>query len=296
MFYSIGVSYAGGSDIGNGGVGIQCKNSVELFDLYEGRILNQNIPIEKRSSYQEQALSFANHLTQVTGGDEHFHYTIQNIIDSLKFLPKGVGLTPTDDINNFIYPKKCKLVQILNYKVDGFIYIDSELWLRLSETQKAAAILHEAIYKFLRTPDNLVGQIADGDKNSARTRRIVAHLISGKILSPIHSLTGDSAKNVWFCKNRNPLDLTTIFYVYENPGKTTIEFSFLSGSRMMTNTSISTSWAFKKFGSVERVNSFVDGEIKVLIQSLSSSDGDDRFSINIWNGVNNIHQELDCRK
>lgn len=287
--------FANAKVIGNGGVGIQCNKSVELFDLYEGRILNQQVPIEKRISYKEQALSYANHLTQMTGGDEQFKDDIQNIIDSLIFLPKGVGLNLTNDVNNFIYPKNCRFVQILNYKTDGFIYVDTELWRHLSETQKAAAILHEAIYKYFRTADYLVGQVADGDQDSVRTRRVVSYLIAGKSLTPVHTLTGDSAKTVWFCKNRNPSDLTTIFYAYENPESTIIEFSFLNGSRMISNTSITESSPFKEFGSTESINSVVDGNIKVTIQSLSTHLGDDRFAIEISNGASTIHQELDCR-
>ncbi|MGZ3797527.1 MAG: hypothetical protein ACXVB1_14245 [Pseudobdellovibrionaceae bacterium] len=288
--------FANAKVIGNGGVGIQCNKSIELFDIYEGRTLNQQIPKEKNISYQEQALSFANHLTQITGGNEQFRDNIQDIISSLRFLPKDVGLNLTNDVGNFIYPKNCRFVQILNYKTDGFIYVDTELWQRLSETQKTAAILHEAIYKYFRTPDYLVGQVADGDRDSVRTRRVVAYLIAGNSLMPVHTLTGDSAKAVWFCKNSKPSDLTTIFYAYENPGNTIIEFSFLNGSRMISNTSISESSPFKEFGSVEGINSIVDSDLRVSIQSLSTRLGDDRFTIDISNGVSNIHQELECRK
>ncbi|MGZ3771608.1 MAG: hypothetical protein ACXVCP_16680, partial [Bdellovibrio sp.] len=276
IFYSITAFAGGGSDIGNGGIGIQCNDAVELFDLYEGRVLNQDTPVEIPSSYRDRALSYANHLTEVTGGDIQFYDDTQDILKSLIFLPKGVGLTLTDDANSFIYPKDCKLVQILNYRADGFVYIDSELWERLSETGKAAAILHEVIYKVLRTPDYLAGQIADGDRNSLRTRRIVSHLIAGKTLEPVHTLNGDNAKTVWNCKNSNPSDLTTIFYVYENAGQTKVEFSFLNGSRMITNSSFSVSWPFKEFGSKERIKSIVDWDINVLIQSLSTRIGDDR--------------------
>ncbi|MGZ3816539.1 MAG: hypothetical protein ACXVCU_07705, partial [Bdellovibrio sp.] len=65
-------------------------------------------------------------------------------------------------------------------------------------------------------------------------------------------------------------------------------------SRMITNSSFSVSWPFKEFGSKERIKSIVDWDINVLIQSLSTRIGDDRFTIDISNGETKVHRELHC--
>jgi formylglycine-generating enzyme required for sulfatase activity len=60
--------------------------------------------------------------------------------------------------------------QVVNYKNDGNILLESDLFNKLSETAKAALVFHEAIYKYRRD--------TAGDTNSIATRRIVGLIFS----------------------------------------------------------------------------------------------------------------------
>lgn len=286
-----------GVEVGNGGVGILCEKTLELFDIYEGRILNNNIPVEKQTSYQDQVLFFANHLSEITDGDEDFDSKIKSMLGKMIFLPSDVGLTLIDDAKNFIYPKHCSLVQILNYKDDSHLYIDTDLWNKLTETQKAAAILHETVYKYFREPSYLLGRPSDGDQDSVRTRRLVNHLISGKKLTPIHDKKlRYEAKNQWLCSNSvDSLSGSTLFVAYDNPDKVTIEFILLNGRRMLSNSSIVLRPDFNKASERKTINSIIDWDVTVEINRLPEVGGA-QFLIDIKTGNNYVREKITCKK
>lgn len=60
--------------------------------------------------------------------------------------------------------------QVVNFKNDGKLLVQSELFNNLTETEKAALVYHEAIYALRRD--------VAGDKNSVSTRRIIGLLFS----------------------------------------------------------------------------------------------------------------------
>ena len=84
-------------------------------------------------------------------------------------LQDGVELAPVDDAFPTVIPTDCKIEQLANYVNDQEILVDGAIWKALDLTNQAALIVHESLYKFLRS---------FGDTDSRRTRRIVAYLFS----------------------------------------------------------------------------------------------------------------------
>jgi|GEM_PF-4141073 hypothetical protein len=87
---------------------------------------------------------------------------------------ENIILNPTKDSYEAFFPKNCKVEQLAVYKDasnNEKLYINYDLYKYMDELNKAALILHEAIYKDFRS---------SGDKNSLRTRRLVSRLLAGK--------------------------------------------------------------------------------------------------------------------
>lgn len=176
---------ATGSETGNGGAAVVCRDvqgkitRVDLLDLFEGFALfgrgYKELPLPAAEQARnilpkiEDLFSFAKTTDQ--SGD------LESLIAKLKLLPDGVGLVPTEDWANFIVPKQCSITQAVNFRDDGDIFADGEIWNRYSETQRAAAYIHELIYFYARQ---------NGDEpDSRRVRTLVSLLFSGTPLEPI---------------------------------------------------------------------------------------------------------------
>lgn len=90
------------------------------------------------------------------------------VIANYRVLPKDVGLEPIDDVFPVIKPQGCKIEQTANFFNPEKILFDGEIWEALDNYNKAALILHEAMY----WSDRLVGNAT----NSRRSRSIVGHM------------------------------------------------------------------------------------------------------------------------
>ncbi len=301
----LNLATAGVKEVGNGGVGVLCKKSfqkpLELFDLYEGRILQNLTPLESSLSFSDLAMSYSQQLDEsifgTDSGDKSFKTKINKVLSMLKFLPSGVGLNSTNDVGNIIYPKDCTLVQILNFKNDGYIYVDSDLWNQLSEIDKAAAILHEVIYQYFRNP--LYRQsLGDGDINSLRARRVVALLMAGKKLERVdQSEIQDNTQKQWMCRSLHNiieagLPSTQFLVIPMADGNNRIQFSVLNGHPMLTSAALYFQGSFQKIGIQDYVQSLVDWDIQVQI--LSTSYIKSRFIMTIIDGNEEKNEALEC--
>lgn len=161
---------AGGVD-GGGGKSIVCRDSAgsiksaEVLDLYEGRImfgLNIQETNEPMASQIKRALN--NIPTNSRGLIEVYVNQIQK---HMKITPAGTQLLPIDDSFEVIAPTGCSAEQTANYYNDKMILVSGDIWGSLSETGKAALILHEAVY----ASNRLVGAT-----NSRQSRHIVANI------------------------------------------------------------------------------------------------------------------------
>lgn len=181
----VATGHAGGVHIGNGCSAVVCKGEQgflkkpSVFDLFEGFALNGYGYQELEAPADKQAQQMIPQVDKMLGTfrSKSLLNPLNSIIERMKFLPEGVGLEPTEDLANFITPKGCQISQLINYRDDGEVYADSEIWKDLSPTHQAAAYIHEVIYEYARM---------NGEElTSFRIRKAVSLIFSGQPLEPV---------------------------------------------------------------------------------------------------------------
>lgn len=171
------LSLAGGESSGGGGAAVCRDNnkkiiSAQLLDLYEGVVrFNFNIP-QSNQSAKDQIL---NALSKINDPilKQLIKQTTAQVLDSVVFLPIGVGMAPTTDLGKeyaVVVPEGCDIEPIGFYESDGTLKISRSVYSALSETDRAAFFIHESIYKIAR---DLAFK-----KDSSESRKLVAALFS----------------------------------------------------------------------------------------------------------------------
>lgn len=181
LFLISNFAVASGTTIGNGGSGIVCFDenkkiiSAQILDLWEGEALFNLKPIDDNRNFLKIAEQKIATLKEVNVfGDSLSSPT--KLFGSFKFLPSGVPLQITGDVDSILAaPQSCQFSQVINYSNDGTIYVNSDIWNLLDNKNRAAFIVHESIYEFLR-------ESSKAETNSRRTRKAVAYLFSNKSL------------------------------------------------------------------------------------------------------------------
>lgn len=173
---------AAGSEVGNGGMLVDCKNpagaslGLETLDFFEGRMF-LNFEFDEsllRSTSTEILTDVVNRLYRFDPERAlRYEYWINSFMNEAKFL-ENVKLAPTEDQANLALPERCSLVQAIIQREPIFpeerrYNIAKEVWDRLIERERAGLILHEIVYR---------EAIALGQTNSRRTRLFVAYLTS----------------------------------------------------------------------------------------------------------------------
>lgn len=91
---------------------------------------------------------------------------------------EDVEIKVVNDSNSPILPSgPCKLAQVAIYDSTGFIFINKTIWNHFDETSKAALVLHEALYSYLRKSN---------EQTSVRTRRLISYVFSDKNFKKIN--------------------------------------------------------------------------------------------------------------
>ena len=173
---ALSVSAFASGEKGNGGYSVVCRDtqgtitSAEILDIYEGRILyKRNYP--DNSFSVETLLNVAKYKMK-----EHvaFSAKLEKEIDlansNMIFIPEGNELESTDDALPVIKKTGCKNEQLANYTDEGELLVSQEIYDRLDNVNKAALILHEAIYSLRRK--------SRGDETSQTTRRLTAQILA----------------------------------------------------------------------------------------------------------------------
>ena len=181
LFLISNFAMASGTTIGNGGSGIVCFDdnkkiiSAQILDLWEGEALFNLKPVDDSRDFLKIAEQKIATLKKVNVfGDSLSSPT--KLFNSFKFLPSGVPLQTTGDIDSILaVPQSCQFSQVINYSSDGTIYVNSDIWNLLDNKNRAAFIVHETIYEFLRKSSR-------SETNSRRARKAVAYLFSNKSL------------------------------------------------------------------------------------------------------------------
>ena len=221
-------AFAGGIS-GGGGRSVVCRDSktgaitsAQLLDLYEGTV-QYGYTIKSSTAPKDAQLNIALELISA-GRDTDYKNGLtgfSNLVSQeMRLLPDGTGLQPIDDSYEVIIPKDCKVEQLANFMDDrNLLLVDGSIWAALSETNKAALITHEALYKYLRL---------FGETNSIRTRQAVAFAFSGGTFQP--NKVGIPA-DAWTCDAKDG----SIFWAYNNvSGNLIFQFDFLNDKPVLS--------------------------------------------------------------
>lgn len=179
---------ASGHEIGNGGGSWVCRETngsirwSKVVDLFEGEnefgLAISQYPGSVREIVDQVQL-------RIFRANRDLYETIAEYLDKVNYLePSPPSIIYTEDtlrtIDDSLYrlepsPKRCqggeiKYGQTVNYKRDGNILVQSEIFSSLSNTGKASLVFHEAIYAYRRA--------MYGEKTSILTRRIVGLIFS----------------------------------------------------------------------------------------------------------------------
>lgn len=170
---------ADGIGSSGGGAGIFCpavvvnQPPVQILDTYEGQIMDGFKYTESADPYEHQLQALIKHRLA-------FDFTIQfefkENLDSIRantnFLPAGVGIHVPSDLGNEMVPVPtgCHLGGIGFYQNEK-LYVSTDAFSQMSETQKAAFFAHEAFYRLRRL-------INPETTQSTRARKMVAAVFS----------------------------------------------------------------------------------------------------------------------
>ncbi len=229
------LAHAAGPSGSGGGKGVVCRDSshkiqsVELLDLWESRTLynrgpkvaNQNLAIQVQEALTR--LQFAIDMGSAT--IDGVNYSPSQIFIKLAnekaemFLHKsqnvqylnGVTLTLTEDSYEMARPENCAIEQIVNY-VDSMdhplVIVNNELFTKMSVSNQAALIAHEAFYAILRS---------FGEQNSLRVRRAIGYVFAGYDFPDIKTVLGSEFV---LCSGPDSELITeqySAIYFYKNP-------------------------------------------------------------------------------
>lgn len=236
----------GGESSGGGG-GFVCRNkagvatSVELLDLWESPFVFGWTPQNSTLPYEQQidaAVAKLKIIYAIMGLD--IEAAVSLVKSQMAAVPQGVSVpTPTDTGHLFEKPG-CPFEGLMYYSgtYSRLFYVNDYFKL-LSETHKAAMIMHEAIYYFLR--DYL------HDTDSMRSRKIVACLFSPDCTANITaaSLTKNMVA-VYHCDNANISYDVYAPKTTSTPSMVKIIFNKLSGINL-SKSSVLTIPAIEKY-------------------------------------------------
>lgn len=224
FFFVTSVSFAkipdelDGADSSGGGVAVVCRNtdntikSVELLDLYEGRIVYNLKIVKQGNDFQENLDAITLKLDAVFGDLKLKKTPSKNIVKAIKdmnLLQGDVSLAPVNDANIIVKPPKdCNYEQIAYYKNNSILLIDSNLWNKLDDLNKAALIAHEAVYLYQREL---------GDKTSQYSRKVVAHLFSDYLFESLMAGVPAKANDCLAHDASNVGNVAFKFFKFINP-------------------------------------------------------------------------------
>ena len=226
------VGRVGGID-GGGGNAVVCYDdqdqieSVEMLDLYEGKILYSRLFSELEVSFQQKIEELSNAIYGA-GNFDIFNFRYSQVESGLKFLPAGVRLKEIQDSSHIFIPPSCKIEQLANYYNDQNIFVVSDFYSKMDDLNKFALLLHETIYSLER--DN-------GVTNSRYARRVVSHLLSDNFI--IENVYEDiDNRNDYICTTNDFSNIgnsprSTVFYASEeSPYLWKFKFTKVNGHRV----------------------------------------------------------------
>lgn len=175
------ISYAGNTDGGGAGALI-CRSGNKLYDLWEAGVPRLLSKSGLRISYSKAAvdLQVEKAIVRLEQANPSFGERLRWEVDFFykhrAGMPSGTKISPPKDLDSVLVDSNCKEIAGLARWLDekNIVYVDEALFKSLkTNTDRAALIVHEAIYRVLREQDH-----AHSLNSSFPARLIVAYLFS----------------------------------------------------------------------------------------------------------------------
>lgn len=220
---TISSSYAG-DRVGNGGGTHYCpiSGTVEIYDLYEARTRYQMEPDEKLKALNSLSEIDAYLIRKLDHLNPYMAEKVWSVLQELdnRFIYlDNIDLRNIQDANFLMTNKNCKYAQLANWdETIGKIFVDAELFQKLSVIDIAGFRWHEAIYKFFR-------DVHRGE-NSDYTRKIVGTLFSNQTMIKAYDLDYERTGYPWFIVSGTSvydLKLNIPYMTYKKKISVTIE-------------------------------------------------------------------------
>ena len=232
-----------GSGSSGGGDAIVCFDgstikSAALMDLYEGNNIFGDVHTLQGSHY----LSILNSALDKIGASAYglkTGFTERSSIKELaihveqkkRFISRSVELAPVNDSYEVFLPKDCKIVQAAIFVDKNTILFDKNIWDKFSELDKAALILHEAVYWYDR--------MSNFKFDSRRTRRVVSTTFTDFVPENVRQGISNDFTLCESAKWGNDTGVgVTVFTLDERTGE--INFLFLDGDPVYSKKTMQT--------------------------------------------------------
>ncbi|HVK60010.1 MAG TPA: hypothetical protein VM432_00610, partial [Bdellovibrionales bacterium] len=145
-------------------------------------------------------------------------FYVKSVLQNMRLV--SADLLPIDDSFEVMVPQGCKAEQLANYYSDDKIFINGPIWKMLTETGRAAIIVHEAVYAANR---------AVGATNSRQSRYVVAHLFASD--TKLTDIKDRLPENALTCVgSKAPL----FVWAFKNDGEWTLQFQILGGAYVVS--------------------------------------------------------------
>jgi len=236
---SISFAFATGGVDGGGGKGVVCRNDqnqitkAEVLDIYEGRVQYGHTVQSSSDSIMSQAEEAIRYISK--GRSKIFQDSVLQMANFInlrkRILPDGTGLEDINDSHHVIVPKGCKVEQLANFTKQNQILIDGEIWKSLDNTNKAALLVHEALYKWFRNY---------GATNSIRARKFVSLGFMGIEANDINEGIPADALHCHTLPNENgsPYPGTQFRAFNDEDGELVFQFDYFEGGLILTKSSV----------------------------------------------------------
>lgn len=203
-----------GGAVGNGGGTIVCRNpdrsirSIEVLDLFEARVLRKN-PTDLESfagDWRAKVRAVIERLGKVSVLREKIYSDWLASFEEEAMVLEGVDFNNIPDTMNIGIPKGCEFVQVAvqimpRFTGDHRYYLNGEYWRAMDDTQKAALVLHEIVYR---------EALSYGHTDSVATRYFMGLIVSPKILAEDSWSIVSTLKQVRFEQTDVPLEYADI--------------------------------------------------------------------------------------
>jgi hypothetical protein len=184
LMTGLSLAHATSSGVGSsgGGSAIVCRDanqkilSAEMYDLYEGKNYF-GLAIEKNTDLpKQQILNVIQAMNQNAYVIPAVIQAVDDIIGKIQFLPTGVVISAPSDMGTdypIIHPSACNVEGVGFYTSDNQLKVSQAVYSAFSNTDKAAFVLHEALYLI----DRQMG-LHGGDGSSETARALNSLLFS----------------------------------------------------------------------------------------------------------------------